>query len=198
MSNVVKSKRKTSQFEASHHLIKLRDDITKLCINDFGFSVDKCKERRDKYEVAVSHLSNKDEIMRRYDKKMDSFDTMFVDKECDVVLDLLRNIVEEFTYGNSIYPSNNIALLAEYIERRKHITKAISVCYILRNELNYIARILPVDLNRYKNISENIEKQILLFKGVRQSDNRFLKSINNDEVNVNDMLSYLIGDILLQ
>ena len=63
----------------------------------------------------------------------------------------------------------------EYCERRKHINEAIAGCYVLKQELNYVIRTLPVDINKFKRFSELIDEQIALYKGVRQKDNRFLK-----------------------
>lgn len=189
MSNVVRSKRKPTRFEAEHHLKKLRDDITKLCINDFGYSLDKCRERRARYETQHKDVSDLDKIMKRYDKKLESFDRWFIDDECAVLVQLLRNIDKYFTLGNSIYPSDNIAGFAEYLKRREHITTAISLCYVLKHEINYIIRTLPVDNNKYQHISADVDKQIQLFKGVRKADNRFLKVIKYPQ----DIMEYLLG-----
>ena len=48
--------------------------------------------------------------------------------------------------------------------------------YVLKQELLYIIRTLPVDLNKYYHYEKAIDAQISLYKGVRQSDNRFLKN----------------------
>lgn len=175
MSNIPKSKRKPTQFEASINLIKLRDEITKICINDFGFAYDKVMTNREKYLNQYINTPNYDDIVKRYDKRMESFNNWFIDKEQDVVLQLLRELDKEFTLGNSIYPTDNYVGLLEYAERRKHMDKAIGLCYTLRNEINYILRILPNDKNKYRGVSELIDKQINLIKGVRKADNRFLK-----------------------
>ena len=53
--------------------------------------------------------------------------------------------------------------------------EAIAQCYVLKQELQYIIRTLPVDLNKYERFAVDIDKQIALYKGVRQSDNRLLK-----------------------
>ena len=121
--------------------------------------------------------------MARYKKKCDSFNKWFIDKECDVVLKILQKIDSEFTAGNSIYPSETPAKIMEFCERRKHVDEAIAQCYVLKQELNYIIRTLPVDLNKYERFSIEIDKQIALYKGVRQSDNRLLKQKVNKKKN---------------
>ena len=40
----------------------------------------------------------------------------------------------------------------------------------------YVIRTLPVDLNKYYHYEKAIDLQIALYKGVRQADNKFLKS----------------------
>lgn len=197
MSNVPKSDRKPTRFETQHNLIKLRDEVTKICINDFGYSEEKYLAQREKYKQQCLSLSNADELLEKYDRKAESFNRWFIDDECRSILHILRDVVKEFTLGNSIYPNNSISGLSEYIERRKHITQAIGLCYMLKQEINYVVRILPVDKNKYKNISEDVDRQINLFKGVRRSDNRFLKSFNSNKWSLRDVITYLVGNELI-
>lgn len=42
---VLKSKRKASQFEVFHHLMKMRKVITELLLQDFGYSFEKADTR---------------------------------------------------------------------------------------------------------------------------------------------------------
>ena len=58
--------------------------------------------------------------------------------------------------------------------------------------MNYIIRTLPVDMNKYERFAEEIDKQVVLYKGVRQSDNRFLKQRKNE----NDLLAGDIAEVL--
>ena len=66
--------------------------------------------------------------------------------------------------------------MEEYTERRLHIDKAIGHMYSLKQELEYIAEILPSDKNRFKSITEEIQKEVTLMKGVRRAANKFLKA----------------------
>jgi hypothetical protein len=176
MSGVPKSRRKDSRFEAQHHFFRLRDEVTNLMLNDFGFSKEKYMKGIEKYREAHKSAPNVDDVVARYQHKCESFYKWFIDKECDAVLNILRRIESEFTAGNSIYPSETPAKVMEFCDRRKHIDEAIAQCYVLKQELQYIIRTLPVDLNKYVRFSDAIDTQISLYKGVRQSDNRLLKS----------------------
>ena len=71
----------------------------------------------------------------------------------------------------------------EFCERRKHIDEAIAQCYVLKQEIHYIIRTLPVDLNKYERFAVSIDEQIALYKGVRQADNRLLKPKKNNKNN---------------
>ena len=175
MSNVPASRRKESRFEAQHHFYKLRDEVTQLMINDFGFSAEKYQASIEKYRSSHRSSDNADLVVERWKRKYDAFNRWFIDKECDAILSILRNIESEFTFGNSIYPSETPAKTEEYLERRKHINAAISNCYVLKQEINYVIRTLPVDLNKYTRFAEAIDQQVALYKGVRQADNKFLR-----------------------
>ncbi len=175
MSEVKKSQRTPTKFEAEHHFIKLRVEITNLMLLDFGFSKEKYQKGIDKYREAHRSAANVDEIVARYEKKCQSFCKWFIDKEGDCVLALLQKITAEFQTANNIYPSDTEAKFMEYCERRKHLNEAIGTCFVLKHEIQYILRTLPVDFNKYKHYAELIDKQISLFKGVRRADNRFLK-----------------------
>lgn len=177
--SVPKGKRKQSRFEAHHNFFKLRDEVTILMLMDFGFSEEKYNDRIEKYRQRHEHADNVDEVVAIFQKKNEAFNKWFIDKECEAVLQILRNIESEFTMGNSIYPSDTPAKLIEYIVRRNHINNAIGWCYALKQEIQYVIRTLPVDINKYVKFGEEIDKQISLYKGVRQADNRFLKGRKN-------------------
>ena len=177
--SVPAGKRKQSRFEASHHFYRVRTEVTNLMLLDFGFSKEKYEKMIERYRIAHEAAPNVDEVVARYQKKCEAFYKWFIDKECDVVLSVLRKIEGEFTAGNSIYPSETPAKMMEFCERRKHMDEAIAQCYVLKQELNYVIRVLPVDLNKYEHYADAIDKQIALYKGVRQSDNRLLKAKPN-------------------
>ena len=137
-----------------------------------------------------------------YKAKCDNFYMKFIREEQSVVLNILRWIESEFTYGNSIYPSDTPAKLFEYIERRKHITAAIANCYVLKQEILYVIRVLPVDINKFYHYEKAIDAQIALYKGVRQSDNRFLKSkrktidVSKDITAISDCIIAILNKIV--
>ena len=175
MSSTPKSQRSPTKFEAEHHFFALRDSVTELALQDFGFSEKKYLTKIEKFRESHKTATNVDEVVDRYKKKCDSFNRWFIDEECKAILDMLRKISIEFTIANSIYPSQSASRISEYCQRRHHLNEAIATCYALKQEIQYVIRTLPVDLNKYKTYDKEINIQIALYKGVRKADNRFLK-----------------------
>ena len=179
--SVPKSRRKESKFEASHQLFDLRDEVTRLVLYDFGFSAKKYRAQIDKFREWHKNDPNLGEQVANMQQRCESFEKWFIDEEGRAILDLVRRIEEEFTIGNSIYPSETPARLMEFLIRRRHINKAIGLCYALKQEIHYVIRTLPVDINKYDKFAKAIDQQVALFKGVRKADNRLIKPRKNRE-----------------
>ena len=180
MSNTPRSQRSPTKFKAEHNFFQLRDQVTELILLDFGFSEEKYQKQIEKYRRSHQSSDKVDAVVERYEKKCNSFSRQFIDFESQIILDLLRQISVEFFTANSIYPSpKSPAKIMEYCQRRKHLNEAIALCYALKQEIQYVIRTLPVDINKYKLYDNLINKQIALFKGVRKADNRFLNEKKN-------------------
>jgi len=175
MSSVPKGRREQSRFEAQHHFYALRKAVTELVLNDFGFSEEKYRKKMEKYRHDHRKDANIDDIVRRWEVKNENFKKWFIDEEGRAIIDLMREIEKNFTMGNSIFPSETPAKLLEFLVRRWHMNRAIGYCYTLKQEINYVIRSLPVDINKYEAFAVEIDRQIALYKGVRQADNRLIK-----------------------
>ena len=173
--SVPKGRRQESRFEAQHHFYKLRNEVTALILNDFGFSEEKYRKKMEKYRNDHRKDANIDDIVARWEKKNESFKKWFIDEEARAILDTLREIEKNFTMGNSIFPSETVAKTFEFLVRRWYMNRAIGLCYSLKQELNYVIRTLPVDINKYERFAVAIDEQIALYKGVRQADNRLIR-----------------------
>ena len=87
---------------------------------------------------------------------------------------VVRGISAHLRAANTISPVN----MSEFEERRLQLDKALECCNVLQDELNYIAKVLPADKNKYTRIVLKLEKDFNLIKKLRQSDNgRFLPHI---------------------
>ena len=192
--SVLKSKRKPSQFEVFHQLLKLRNEVTGLLLNNFGYDLERAEKRistrfggRGYEELTPEERHLYDKLTQRYE----AFDSWFVADERQVVKDCLRNITEYVYTANSIYPS----CYEELVERRLLQDRAIGQCYRLTQELQYAIESLPVDVNKYTRFAEMIQTEINLLKGWRKSDNRFkgafsITAANFANVNNNGNANY--------
>ena len=186
--SVVKSKRKESQFEVFHHLVKMRKEVTDLLLRDFGFDADKAAKKTTKTFGGKMYEELSDSEKERYDKltkRNAAFTEWFILDERKVVIDCIRAITEETFVANSIYPT----CTEELIERRLHQDRAIGECYRLTQELQYAIETLPVDVNKYLRFADMIQTEINLLKGWRKADNKFKRAISDSAANfanVND------------
>lgn len=60
----------------------------------------------------------------------------------------------------------------EYALRRKYQDVAISECYALLQEVQYIVACFDVNINKLQPVLDKIETEVDLLKGWRQSDNK--------------------------
>ena len=190
--SVPKGRQKESKFEASHQLFKLRDEVTKLVLYDFGFSAKKYRAQIEKFREWHKNDPNVEDQVANMQQRCESFEKWFIDEEGRAVLDLVRRIEEEFAIGNSIYPSETPARLMEFLVRRWHMNRAIGLCYALKREINYVIRTLPVDINKYDRFAKAIDQQVALFKGVRKADNRLIKPHKKQDRSEGTAESHLI------
>ena len=198
--SVPKSERKESRFEVQQHFYQLRKDITDLMMRQFGFSEEKYRKKIDRYKAINEFSANTEKAVKNFEKKNEAFNSWFIPQEIDTVSELLREIQTNFSLGNSIYPSEiPILRLVDFVKRRKYIQASIGYCYALKQEIDYIANTLPVDLNKFENFAISIDKQINLLKGVRSSDiKRFKNKANNSIENCIQNICKNIYDIFLK
>lgn len=95
----------------------------------------------------------------------------FLNEERTTLLTYVRNVSTSISIANAIYITN----LEEYKERRLWQDRAIAWCCTLKQELQYIIAVLSKDINvdKYTDITLEINKEINLIKNWRQSENHF-------------------------
>ena len=180
--SVLKSKRKSSQFEVFHHLYKTRKDVTDLLLRDFGYDLERAEKKVEKMFGGRRYEELTPEEKVRYDKlkaKNEAFDTWFIEDERKCVVDCLREITKEVFMANNIYPT----VMKELVERRLCQDRAVGQCYRLTQELQYAIETLPVDVNKYTRFADMIQTEINLIKGWRKSDNKFKRAISDSASN---------------
>ena len=174
MSNVPFSHRTQSDFQTPHKLRAFRKCVTDLAINDFGYDQARLERKIEKFAESVTNFERKDEIVASMRERNEDFFPKFVEKETEVVLDIVRHITFEFEIGNSIKPTGE-AIVKEFRERRLHLDNAVGWLKCIEQEFQYIAETLPGDKNRYCGVSEKAEDLVRMVKGVRRDANKYLR-----------------------
>lgn len=165
--SVPKGKRKLSRFEAQHNFYKLRDAVTELAENSFGYSQKKYEKKLEHLERLYGNFPKGTSIL--LDMRVKSYNDWlkeFMAQEKTALLDILRKIETEFSCANSIY----VKIPEDYKQRRQHISEAIGQCNALKQEIHYVIRSIPVSIKAYERFAVLIDRQIELYKGVRNND----------------------------
>lgn len=174
--SVLKNLRSLSSMEFYKNAIELRKAITMWMLRDFGTrrnarsvaSVIKDIEEADKRAI--------DDIFAKYGKSpnhefQSEYPSWFVEFERNIIMEILQSIIYNITMANSIYPTDDF-LNDEYALRRKYQDVAISECYALLQELQYIVACFDTNINKLQPILDKIETEVDLLKCWRQSDNK--------------------------
>jgi len=154
--SVLKNKRGLSKLEFYHNARKMRKEITKLVLRDFGI------HSRGK---AFKEATNSQQPEGYYDELIEEFSRS--------IRQLLRNLILNITAGNTIYPTNH----DELILRRRYQTGAIINCEQLLQEILYLEDVIPVKASMFIPYIEQIQFEIKLLKGWRKSNNKLEEQV---------------------
>lgn len=174
MSNIPKSRRKATSLDALALAQNIRSEITTELMLTFGYSEKQLEQHIRKVTDYIQDDALRERAAAQLRETNQDFSMWFIEKERDEVLRLSRGISAHIRAANTISPVN----MSEFEERRLQLDKALECCNVLQDELNYIAKVLPADKNKYTRIVLKLEKDFNLIKKLRQSDNgRFLPHI---------------------
>ena len=123
----------------------------------------------------IEDPEERERIAKKISRKMKRFSVWFIGRERDRVADFCQGITLHLRAANTIWPTSK----AEFDERRLEMDRALICCNQLQDELQYIAQTLPTDKNKYMNIVLEIQAEFEMIKKLRQSDNRFLKKLQD-------------------
>jgi hypothetical protein len=161
--SVLKNKRGLSKLEFYHTARKLREDMTKLLLRDFGVR-DKVRKIKTPENMEVTII--------------EGFPDWLIVSFRQNIIAILRNLMMNVTAGNTIYPVNP----EELQQRRQYQTAAIINCEQLLQEMQYCADVLPLKLEKFLPFIDLIEFEIKLLKGWRKSNNDLEKKIKTGNV----------------
>lgn len=175
MSDIPKSKRAKSNFEAQHKAINIRRMISVELLSSFAYSQKKLEAAIRKQTAYIQDPTHKEEAAAALRSLQDDYAGWFIKRHRDRVDDLCCAISQHLRAANTIWPNYRF----EFNDRRHELNQALKCCNMLQDELQYIAEALPADKNRYMNIVLEIQSLFNVIKALRQSDNRFLKNLKD-------------------
>lgn len=177
MSDIPKSKRRATTLDAQSLAYNLRSEITTELMLTFGYSEKKLKQHLEKVTVCFPEGEMREKAVEKLLATEQDFSMWFIEEERKEVMRLARGIAAHIRAANTIWPVN----MREFEERRLQLDKALECCNVLQDELNYIAKVLPADKNKYTRIVLKLEREFTLIKKMRQSDNkRFLPHLQTE------------------
>lgn len=176
--SVLKANRKPSPFEVEHHAYKVRTVITDLALRKFGLKEYEERPKPEAYERwSQQQKDGYDRGVQKRKERFEAFVEWFIPDEQKAIIQITRDMVHEIFLANEICPQ----FISECDERRIHQDLALGYCENLIQELQYIITTLPVNIEKYENITNMIMQEQALIKGWRKSDNKIRKSILNRE-----------------
>lgn len=171
--SVLKNLQNLSKMEFYKNAIRIRHEVTNWLLKDFGYNRNPKSIRHTIKGIEADDQEIIDAIFSKYGRSLNKeFETVypdwFVEFEREAIVKILNELVYHITFANSIYAVKDF----EFDLRRKDQDAAISCCYCLYQELQYIRQTFCIDLNKWQSIFDMIDKEVDLLKDWRQSDNK--------------------------
>lgn len=171
--SVIKALRNLSTMEYYKNAIYIRKDLTQWMLRDFGAKKYPKNVTQIVKDMEESDQKVIDDIFAKYGRSpkheyQGEYPVWFVDFERNKISEILWDMMSNITKANSIYPTYT----CEWEMRRNFQNLAITTCYRLYQELQYIQSLFPQDLNKFAPLLGDIEREVDLLKGWRQSDNK--------------------------
>lgn len=110
----------------------------------------------------------------------ETFNAWLIRQSCEKIATQCVELVSNLRTANTIWPT----YMAEYLERRLCMDRALGTCNALQSELQFIAEEVYADKNKFTPLALEIEAVFLKIKGLRQADNRFLRKLKDDNQKV--------------
>lgn len=171
--SVLKNLRSLSEMQFYKTAITIRKELTIWLLKDFGTRRNAKSVNQVIKDITPEEQAQIDAIFARYGRTsrrtyQSEYPEWFVEFERKIISENLAEMVTNITQANSIFPY----FAFEWDLRRKYQDMAICNCYKLYQELQYITSLFPTDLNRFVYLLADVEREVALLKGWRQSDNK--------------------------
>lgn len=186
---VLKNDRGISEMEAYNTAAKLRAELTRILLRNFGIKTITGKYLGSFTEEEIKKITEKNprigKFIRRAYKLEEELETHEILREYpawvtemlrEKVIATLNNLVDHVVRANG-YPVN----FHELEIRRDYQNAAIKDCEILLQDLQYAMQILPIDVNKLLPYVDKVEFEIAVLKGWRKANGKIAKRIRKQE-----------------
>ena len=186
---VLKNERGISEMEAYNTAAKLRAELTKVLLRNFGIKTSTGRYLGSFTEEEIKVIAEKNsqigKFIHRAYKLEEELETNEILREYpawatemlrEKVITTLNNLVDHVVRANG-YPVN----FHELEIRRDYQNAAIKDCEILLQDLQYAMQILPIDINKLLPYVDKIEFEIAVLKGWRKANGKIAKRIRKQE-----------------
>ena len=177
---VLKNDRGISEMEAYNTAAKLRAELTRILLRNFGIKTTKGKCLGSFTEEEIKKITEENprigKFIRMAYKLEEELETHEILREYpawvtemlrEKVITTLNNLVDHVVRANG-YPVN----FHELEIRRDYQNAAIKDCEILLQDLQYAMQILPIDVNKLLPYVDKIEFEIAVLKGWRKANGK--------------------------
>ena len=135
------------------------------------------QKRLENFERNLTELTNEEEILKiKEELRTERFNFWLIKEECKTTASKCSELMSSLRTANTIWP----LYMAEFLERRVCMDRALGACNALQDELQYIAEEVYADKNKFTALMLDIESLFKKIKSVRQADNRFLKELKDN------------------
>ncbi len=184
--SVPKSKRSLSDMEFYRTAIELRIKVSEFLLRDFGAKpkVRTLQNLQEAHKMSDEDAKTLSDLMDKYnlgDRVLETFPEWWIEQRRLKLDEILSDLLIAIRKANSIYPQTMI----EYEERRLNQTRAIALIDCLTEELSFVVSLLHksigLDLDRLTPFLHLIEKEYILLKAWRKTDNKIRTRLRKGE-----------------
>ena len=165
--------KKNESFEALRDALIVRKKVTEV----LKVLALQSQKRLENLEENLAKATTDEEILKAKEAiREERFNFWLIKEECRTVAVKGAELTGSLRTANTIWPT----YMSEYTERRVFMDRAMAACNVLQDELQYIAKSVYADKNKFTALVLEIETLFKKIKSVRQADNRFLKELKDN------------------
>lgn len=106
-------------------------------------------------------------------RKIDKSDNFVVEKYKEILFEYSRRLTYNIRMAHNIY----VKTQTDYEMRRGYQNKAIAICYVILEEIEFLFEIFPKAINLFDTLIKQLNEEITILKGWRTSNDKISKTL---------------------